>query len=48
MARAAIVTAERGRAPMRQRAAELNIDVIELEDLKNGFLPQRLRALLRG
>ncbi|MEI3427884.1 MAG: hypothetical protein V8Q82_01320 [Christensenellales bacterium] len=35
IARAAIVTAERGRAPMRHRAMELGIDVIDLEDLRS-------------
>ena len=47
-ARAAIVTAERGRSPMRHRAMELGIDVIDLDDLgKRRMLAERLRALLR-
>ncbi|MBQ9299511.1 MAG: DUF1887 family protein, partial [Clostridia bacterium] len=47
-ARAAIVTAERGRSPMRHRAMELGIDVIDLDDLgKRQVLRERLRALLR-
>ena len=36
IARAAIVTAERGRGIMRHRAQELGIDVIDLDDLKAG------------
>ena len=44
-ARAAIVTAENGGAAMRHRAAELGIDVIDLEDLKEGRLRERLYAL---
>lgn len=47
IARAAIVTAERGRAPMRHRAMELGIDVIDLEDLRSPELARRLRALTR-
>lgn len=48
MARAAIVTAERGRSPMRHRAMELGIDVIDLDDLnKKETMLKRLRALLR-
>ena len=47
-ARAAIVTAERGRSPMRHRAMELDIDVIDLSDLsKKDVLHDRLRALVR-
>ncbi len=47
-ARAAIVTAERGRAPMRHRAMELGIDVIDLNDLATKKeLRERLRSLLR-
>lgn len=42
MARAAIVTAERSNARMRNRAAELDIQVIELNDLTTGRLQQRL------
>lgn len=47
IARAAIVTAERGRAPMRHRAMELGIDVIDLEDLQGPDLARRLKALSR-
>ena len=43
-ARAAVVTAEIGHMPMRNRAAELNIDVIDLSDLKAGAIRDRLRA----
>ena len=44
-ARAAIVTAERGRVPMRRRASELGIEVIDLDDLRSGGLRERLAAL---
>ena len=44
MARAAIVTAERGNVRMRNRAAELNIQVIEPSELS----PERLRKRLKG
>jgi len=47
MARAAIVTAERGGAAMRNRASELGIMVIDLNDLKAGKLPQRIKNLVR-
>ena len=47
IARAAIVTAERGRAPMRHRAMELGIDVIDLDDLsRKQTLHERIRALV--
>ena len=47
IARAAIVTAERGGIPMRNRASELGIDVIDLNDLLAGRLPKRLEKLMR-
>ena len=47
MARAAIVTAGRGRTPMRNRAAELNIQVIDLNDLRADRLQKRLKACMR-
>lgn len=47
IARAAIVTAEPGRAPMRHRAMELGIDVIDRDDLEGTTLQKRLKALLR-
>ena len=47
IARAAIVTAEPGRPPMRHRAMELGIDVIDLNDLRSGQLRERLSALAR-
>ena len=47
VARAAIVTAERGNAALRKRAAELGIRVIDLYDLQNSRLPKRLRELMR-
>lgn len=48
IARAAIVTAEKGGGPMRNRAGELNIDVIDLSDLQAGRLESRLRKLMRA
>ena len=48
MARAAIVTAERGNARMRNRAAELNIQVIELSDLSADRLRQRLKRCMNA
>ncbi len=47
MAKAAIVTATRGSTVMRNRASELSIAVIDLNDLTAGRLPRRLRSLLR-
>ncbi|MBQ8094394.1 MAG: DUF1887 family protein [Clostridia bacterium] len=48
MAQAAIVTAEYGRSPMRHRAIELGIDVIDIKDLSDpGVLRSRIKALLR-
>ena len=46
MARAAIVTAERGNARMRNRAAELNIKVIEPADLAPDKLRRRLKSCM--
>ena len=48
MAKAAIVTAERGGGAMRNRAAELGIAVIDLEDLQQGDLRRRLIELMRS
>ena len=47
MARAAIVTAERGGVPMRNRASELGIMVIDLDDLARGRIKSRLRTLMK-
>ena len=47
MARAAIVTAERGGAAMRNRASELGIMVIDLNDLMAGRIDKRLKSLMR-
>ncbi len=47
IAKAAIVTAERGGAPMRNRAGELNIEVIDLNDLQAGRLDSRIRKMVR-
>ena len=47
IARAAIVTAERGGAPMRDRAGELGIDVIDLNDLSAGRIGKRLKNMMR-
>ena len=48
IARAAIVTAERGGTAMRNRAAELGITVIDLNDLNAGRIQQRLKSLMRN
>ncbi len=47
VARAAIVTAERVRAVTRNRAQELRIDVIDLDDLSAGRIEKRLHSLMR-
>lgn len=47
MAKAAIVTAERGNARMRSRADELNIRVIDLNDLAPDRLRSRLLACMK-
>ncbi len=48
IARAAIVTAEKGGTPLRNRAAELGITVIDLNDLAAGKLGRRIRKLMQG
>jgi hypothetical protein len=51
IARAAIVTAEKGGAAMRNRASELGIDVFDLDDLNNilnRHFDKRLRNLIRA
>ena len=51
IARAAIVTAEKGGAAMRNRASELGIDVFDLDDLNNllnNRSDRRLRNLVRA
>lgn len=45
IARAAIVTAERGNSRMRNRAAKLGISVIDLDDLEEGRLESELKAI---
>lgn len=47
-AKAAVITAERSSAIMRSRAAELQIDVIDLEDLNAGRLAKRIRDLTKA
>ena len=47
MARAAIVSTGRGNARMRHRAAELNIQVIELNDLSPERLQPRLKSCMK-
>ena len=46
IARAAIVTAEPAGASARNRAAELNIRVIDLNDLEDGLLGQDIQSLM--
>ncbi len=48
MARAAIVTAERGNARVRNRASELNIQVIDLGELTADKLRQRLKGCMNA
>ena len=47
MAKAVIVTAERGSSPMRTRAAELGIAVIDLNDLTAGRVEARLQRMMK-
>ena len=47
IARAAIVSASKCQLITRNRAHELDIDVIDAEDLKRGRLPERLKSLAR-
>ena len=46
-ARAAIVSTQSCRNITRHRAAELGIDVIDLEDLKSGRLGEHIRSMMR-
>ena len=46
-AKAAVVTAKHCNAITRHRAAELNIDVIDLDDLKAGRIREHIRAMMR-
>jgi hypothetical protein len=46
IARAAVITAERAGVPVRNRAAELQIQVIDLDDLTAGRLAKRIKALM--
>lgn len=48
IAKAAIVTAERGGTAMRNRASELGIDVIDLSDLANGRVHNRICSMMRA
>ena len=47
IARAAIVTAETAGASARNRAAELNIRIIDLGDLEDGGIGQSIRSLMK-
>ena len=47
IARAAIVTAEPAGASARNRAAELNIRIIDLGDLEDGGIGQSIRSLMK-
>ncbi len=47
IAKAAIVTAEKGGTPLRNRASELGIDVIDINDLAEGLVDKRLRSMMR-
>ncbi len=46
MARAALVTAECAGSPARNRAAELNIRIIDLNDIQDGDIQTNLRSLM--
>ena len=46
VAKAAVVTAERGGAPLRNRAAELGIQIIDRDDLIAGSIGKQIRRLL--
>ncbi|MBQ6611268.1 MAG: DUF1887 family protein [Oscillospiraceae bacterium] len=48
IAKAAIVTAEKGRTALRNRASELGIDVIDINDLANGRVHNRLQSMMRA
>lgn len=48
VAKAAIVTAERGGSAMRNRAEELDIAVIDLNDLTAGRTEKRIRSLVQN
>jgi len=47
-AKAAIVTTERCNAAARHRAAQLDIAVIDLEELKEGQMVQRLKVIMKA
>lgn len=47
IARAAVVTAEKGGVPLRNRAAELDIRVIDLEDLTQTRLTRQIRKMMK-
>ena len=47
-AKAAIVTTERCNAAARHRAAQLDIAVIDLEELRDGQLVQRLKVIMKA
>lgn len=46
-AKAAIVTTQQCRSITRHRASELNIDVIDLNDLKSGCVTEHIKAVMR-
>ena len=48
MAKAAIVTADRGGGAMRNRASELGITVIDINDLSAGRTVQRIKKLMNS
>ena len=47
MAKAAIVSASRANTAVRNRAFELDIQVIDLDDLRYGKLDKQLHTLVR-
>ncbi len=48
IAKAAVITAERAGVPLRNRAAELQIRVIDLDDLEAGRLAKSIRKLINS
>ncbi len=48
IAKAAVITAERAGIPLRNRAAELQIRVIDLDDLEAGRLAKSIRKLINS
>lgn len=48
VSRAVIVTTSPVHAATRHRASQLQIEIIDLQDLQEGDLPERLRSIMLG